>query len=279
MSEAKSRSMSMRESAVQSVTNTKTTPTYDGLTRTVTRRSSMTLTKVEEIDGSIDVESSEEIALIRKSMGMFILFLIFVFLLFLMDDFVFCDLYIVEIDLDLNKVQFNEDNLSIQEKDIIRNGRLFYSFGDESMAIYVQLYENVMQYFEDEECMEEIGQIDFRSITGIKYIDEDTFELHTVIHDKVHVFAMYDTKCHQAGLWVDDIQQYAKISRIEVSTDESTDYDENSSYDSRKNAIQPVVVKETPWYWYLCCCCLCKNKPEIVIYPTEDVELKENSHS
>ena len=76
--------------------------------------------------------------------------------------------------MDLQQVDFVEENLSIQEKTVIRQGRLFYSCGYESMAVYVQLYENVMQYFEDEECMEEIGQIDFRSITGIKYIDEDT---------------------------------------------------------------------------------------------------------
>ena len=166
---------------------------------------------------------------------------------------------------DLEEIVFNEENSSINEKSIIRQNRLFYSCGNETMAVYAQLCQDKMYYFEDEECMESIGEIDFRSITHITCIDEDTFELHTLIHDKVHVFAMYDTKCHESELWVNDIETICNISRLEANADEDESYDETTN-DSMGDVLIPVIVEDNPWYYYICCCFM--KKKEVVIYPT-----------
>ena len=64
----------LTKTVTNTVTTTRDVATRSGTNRT--RRSSMTLKRVAEASVSIDAESSEEIALIRNTMGMFFAFLL-----------------------------------------------------------------------------------------------------------------------------------------------------------------------------------------------------------
>ena len=161
-------------------------------------------------------------------------------------------------NMDLEDFRFDVNLTPMSEKSVLRQDRLFYSCGNETKAVYVQLCQTILHQFEDEECLEEIGRIDFRSITTVCYIDEDTFELNTAIHDKVHVFAFYDTNCHNSEEWITDIVTKCGISRIALESEYSTSYYITTKSSIDEILLPPVVIEPEVHSWYhtlywLCC--------------------------
>lgn len=178
-------------------------------------------------------------------------------------------------NIGLDRVSFKDEDLKISERNVIRQGHLFYSCGNTSKAVFVQLCQNKIYQFEDEECIDEVAKIDFRSITSARKIDHDTFELHTVIHDKVHVFAMYDTHCHDADLWINDMQELCNVTKMDRSDDafDRTPCTEEEDKDNNMAGERPSDDQDTEaehnkhqlsWYHYLLCFCCCRKTQTLV---------------
>lgn len=148
--------------------------------------------------------------------------------------------------------------LAIDEESILKEGCLFHTCGHQAQEVHVRLTLDIFYLYEDEDYLDCVDQIDFRSITGVKLVNDDTFELYTAL-SVVHLFSMYDSQDHTASSYVDIIEKECQITRVAEteSSSESLKIEETES-EYAKVEVEPIIVEDTPWYYYpwiyLCPC-------------------------
>lgn len=118
----------------------------------------------------------------------------------------------------------SSDNEDINRDELICEERLFYSCGNEPKLVYAQLYPQVICQFADDDYHELIDKIVLSTITGVKSTeDNESFELHTIISDKIHVFGMYLCNNTGAKTWINYLVEKCGVQLICDSSEDDND--------------------------------------------------------
>ena len=121
-----------------------------------------------------------------------------------------------------DQIKSNNKEIIIEKKEFCF-GRLYYSLNDESKLVYAQLFNDKILLFIDEECMSKIGNINLSTITDVKLLNKQTFELHSINQDKIYLFTIYDTDNDDANIWVNILVNKCNIQLIDNSAIDDDD--------------------------------------------------------
>ena len=122
-----------------------------------------------------------------------------------------------------------------------------------------------MVHFIDDECLEQVGKIDLKTISQAKLIDKQTFELHTANSDQIHLFTIYDVTSDNAELWVQALNSDCHIPCETMSDDdrilsEETYNDPHRMHDETEELLNESQLRSAlshkRSFWKRCFACI-----------------------